>query len=365
MLNSLMISAALVTLSSSAYAQDKFQTTYFGGSCSLNVEGVENDCIPKFSSEIDLNDRNYHAFRETYNLHDKKGNAHPVNVYLFSQRKGSRRSDGSVDYVINAAFLKMDNEIGDTANATGKCNVASVDNKVSIDCDVNVLFLKTYNPMRVHWRLDGEEITHNQYSAADDHSTKLVDNDNNPVEFPTFSRVSDQANVLSPNAVKLLEEKSADLEKKTGIQFVIATVSSLEGNKIDIYANELFNTWKLGEKKKNNGVLLLVAPKEAKVRIEVGRGLEKNLPDSYCTSIIDATYDSFFNREYTKAIINAANLIITDLDPNQVPASHTHPDGYFTDAAPSYQDMEPVDPVTPQPKLNDDFLKSKMMGATK
>jgi hypothetical protein len=62
------------------------------------------------------------------------------------------------------------------------------------------------------------------------------------------------------------------------------TVKSLEGSDIETYANQLFRFWKLGEAQKNNGVLLLVAPIEHKVRIEVGYGLEGTLTDALCSA---------------------------------------------------------------------------------
>jgi len=58
----------------------------------------------------------------------------------------------------------------------------------------------------------------------------------------------------------------------------------LEGSDIETYANQLFRFWKLGEAQKNNGVLLLVAPIEHKVRIEVGYGLEGTLTDALCSA---------------------------------------------------------------------------------
>ena len=79
-----------------------------------------------------------------------------------------------------------------------------------------------------------------------------------------------------------------NLEDKSGIQLVVATVKSLEGGDIETYANQLFRTWKLGEAKKNNGVLLLVAPTEHKVRIEVGYGLEGTLTDALSSVLISS-----------------------------------------------------------------------------
>jgi uncharacterized protein len=107
------------------------------------------------------------------------------------------------------------------------------------------------------------------------------------VTFPPLSgRIVDQADVIPAAARATLEAKLADLEAKSGIQLVVATVRSLQGEEIEPYANELFRAWKLGEKTKNNGVLLLVAPKEKRVRIEVGYGLEGTLTDALSKVII-------------------------------------------------------------------------------
>jgi uncharacterized protein len=105
--------------------------------------------------------------------------------------------------------------------------------------------------------------------------------------FPALTgRIVDQANVIPAATRAALEPKLVDLEQKSGIQLVVATVASLDGQEIEPYANELFRAWKLGEKTKNNGVLLLVAPSEHKVRIEVGYGLEGTLTDALSKIII-------------------------------------------------------------------------------
>ncbi|HWS08473.1 MAG TPA: TPM domain-containing protein, partial [Xanthobacteraceae bacterium] len=94
------------------------------------------------------------------------------------------------------------------------------------------------------------------------------------LDFPQLTgRVVDQAGVMSADSRGAVEAKLKDLEDKSGIQLVVATVKSLQGSDIETYANQLFRTWKLGQAQKNNGVLLLVAPAEHKVRIEVGYGL--------------------------------------------------------------------------------------------
>jgi uncharacterized protein len=107
------------------------------------------------------------------------------------------------------------------------------------------------------------------------------------LNLPSLSgRVVDQANIVQPSTRNAIEQKLTDLETKSGIQLVVATVPSLQGQEIEPYANELFRNWKLGEKTKNNGVLLLVAPNERRVRIEVGYGLEGTLTDALSKVII-------------------------------------------------------------------------------
>jgi uncharacterized protein len=108
-------------------------------------------------------------------------------------------------------------------------------------------------------------------------------------DFPALTgRVVDQANVMTAQSRSDVEAKSKDLEDKSGIQLVVATVKSLQGSDIETYANELFRFWKLGQTQKNNGVLLLVAPAEHKVRIEVGYGLEGTLTDALSSVIISS-----------------------------------------------------------------------------
>jgi uncharacterized protein len=109
------------------------------------------------------------------------------------------------------------------------------------------------------------------------------------LDFPPLTgRVVDQANIMTPQSRSDIEAKLKDLEDKSSIQLVVATVKSLEGGDIETYANELFRTWKLGQAQKNNGVLLLVAPNEHKVRIEVGYGLEGTLTDALSSVIISS-----------------------------------------------------------------------------
>ncbi|MGP0092116.1 MAG: TPM domain-containing protein [Xanthobacteraceae bacterium] len=133
--------------------------------------------------------------------------------------------------------------------------------------------------------------------------------------FPALTgRIVDQANVISAETRNALEPKLADLETKSGIQLVVATVVSLEGQEIEPYANELFRTWKLGDKTKNNGVLLLVAPNERRVRIEVGYGLEGTLTDAVSKVIIaNAIAPRFKTGDFDGGISRGVDDIITVL----------------------------------------------------
>src|ERR1700684_2097225 len=131
---------------------------------------------------------------------------------------------------------------------------------------------------------------------------------------PLTGRVVAHANILSPVTKADLERKLADLEQKSRIQLVVATVPSLGGEEIEPYANELFRAWKLGEAKDNNGALLLVAPKERRVRTEVGYGLEGTLTDAVSSIIIsNAIAPRFKAGDFNGGVTRGVDDIITAL----------------------------------------------------
>jgi uncharacterized protein len=135
------------------------------------------------------------------------------------------------------------------------------------------------------------------------------------LDFPPLTgRVVDQAGVINAQTRGNLETKLKDLEDKSGIQLVVATVKSLQGSDIETYANQLFRLWKLGHAQKNNGVLLLVAPNEHKVRIEVGYGLEGTLTDALSSVIIaSAIIPRFKTNDYSGGIERGVDGIISVL----------------------------------------------------
>jgi uncharacterized protein len=136
------------------------------------------------------------------------------------------------------------------------------------------------------------------------------------LDFPELTgRVVDQAGVMSQTSRDEITAKSQALEQQSGIQLVVATIKSLEGGDIETYANELFRTWKLGQTQKNNGVLLLVAPNEHKVRIEVGYGLEGTLTDALSSVIISsAIIPRFKTGDFSGGIERGVDGIISVLN---------------------------------------------------
>lgn len=105
--------------------------------------------------------------------------------------------------------------------------------------------------------------------------------------FPALTgRVVDDAHVLSAETSAELTQKLAALEAKTGRQLVVVTLPSLQGDDIEDYGYQLGRHWGIGQKDKDTGVLLIVAPPEKKVRIEVGYGLEPILTDALSSVIL-------------------------------------------------------------------------------
>jgi uncharacterized protein len=98
--------------------------------------------------------------------------------------------------------------------------------------------------------------------------------------------INDFASILDEPSETYLETFLATLERDTSAEVVVATVKSLDGMTIEEYARRLFAKWGIGQKQRDNGVLLLVAPDDRSVRIEVGYGLEAALPDGLAGEII-------------------------------------------------------------------------------
>jgi uncharacterized protein len=139
-----------------------------------------------------------------------------------------------------------------------------------------------------------------------------------PVAAQTFppltGRVVDQAHLLSPEQVQDLTSKSAALESQKGAQFVVATVNSLEGYPVEDYGYRLGRAWGIGQKGKDNGVILLVAPNEHKVRIEVGYGATPYITDAMSGLIIrENVIPRFKQNDYGGGIEAGADAIIKQI----------------------------------------------------
>lgn len=105
--------------------------------------------------------------------------------------------------------------------------------------------------------------------------------------FPAFTGlVTDAANVLPADRKAALETKLEAFQKQTGRQLVVATIPDLQGIAIEDYGYRLGRTWGVGLKGADNGAILIVAPKDRKVRIEVGYKLEPVLTDGYSSVVI-------------------------------------------------------------------------------
>ncbi len=133
--------------------------------------------------------------------------------------------------------------------------------------------------------------------------------------------VNDFASLLSAQGRQQLEDQLSRLEQETTIEISVVTVNSLEGTTVEDYASRLFEKWGIGKKGKDNGVLLLVAKEERKVRIEVGYGLEAVLTDSRAGRILDNDVVPQFKQEnYEKGItagIAAIEKYVRDGTPPQ------------------------------------------------
>jgi len=115
--------------------------------------------------------------------------------------------------------------------------------------------------------------------------------------FPALSgRVVDDAHILSPGTTNDLTQKLAALEAKTSRQLVVVTLPSLQGLEISDYGYQLGRAWGIGQKGMNNGALLIVAPTEHRVRIEVGYGLEPILTDAFSSVVITTQISPQFKK---------------------------------------------------------------------
>jgi len=131
---------------------------------------------------------------------------------------------------------------------------------------------------------------------------------------PLTGRVVDQADLLNPQQEAELTARLEALERASSRQLVVATISSLQDLDIADYGSQLGRHWRIGQEGANNGVVLIVAPNERKMRIEVGYGLEGIMTDALSSRIIRETITPRFrDNDYAGGINAGADAIIEQL----------------------------------------------------
>ena len=133
-------------------------------------------------------------------------------------------------------------------------------------------------------------------------------------EEPRFQNytgyVNDYAGVLSDEAKAKLAALSSEIEAKTTSQLAILTIDTTAPLDIEAYAVKLFEKWGIGQKGKDNGVLMLIAVQDRRVRIEVGYGLEGAIPDALAKNIIEKSMLPFFKSgDYNAGILQGAAVV--------------------------------------------------------
>ncbi|WP_200821165.1 YgcG family protein [Oceanicoccus sp. KOV_DT_Chl] len=134
-------------------------------------------------------------------------------------------------------------------------------------------------------------------------------------DFPKLTgRVVDQANYLSSDAEVQLTQQLQAHENASSNQLVVVTLADLQGYSIEEFSYQLGREWGIGQKDKNNGVLLIVAKAERKVRIEVGYGLEGELTDAISANIINSIIlPAFKQRQFQSGIVDGTSAVIEAL----------------------------------------------------
>lgn len=127
---------------------------------------------------------------------------------------------------------------------------------------------------------------------------------------PTSS-VSDFANVIDDQQEEVLRQKFVMLQTEKKVEIAVVTVPDLEGETIETMATKIFDTWGMGNKQYDTGLLILLAPVERKIRIEVGYGLEEFITDALASQIINKHKSELSAGEFTTGIVGMSDDIIT------------------------------------------------------
>ena len=135
--------------------------------------------------------------------------------------------------------------------------------------------------------------------------------------------VVDEANLINKNTKIDLLNQGSYMNKAFNTQIVVVTVNSLHGLSVEEYANTLFRKWGIGDKKENTGILILVAKKEHKARIEVGYGLEGIINDGKAGRILKTMLADFKKNKYDSGIKKAYGLLVDEVAEGKTISSST------------------------------------------
>ena len=135
-------------------------------------------------------------------------------------------------------------------------------------------------------------------------------------DFPPLGNrpVVDQAGIISDDQEAALIEKLLGVQRETGRQLAVATIADLQGYDIADYGYRLGRSWGIGSKKENDGLLIIIAPNERRMRIEVGYGLEAIVPDGLASQIINDQMKPLFKAgDYTGGINQAVDTLAAQI----------------------------------------------------
>jgi uncharacterized protein len=125
------------------------------------------------------------------------------------------------------------------------------------------------------------------------------------------SWVTDNAQILTRAQLQQIDQILTSLEKKTTAEVAVVTVKNMGGSNVEDFANKLFKRWGIGKKGKDNGVLILAAMKEHRIRIEVGYGLEGQLTNGKCEAIIRTDMvPNFRQKRYGTGLLQAVKSVV-------------------------------------------------------
>jgi uncharacterized protein len=142
-----------------------------------------------------------------------------------------------------------------------------------------------------------------------------------PLDVPPLrGRVNDYAKVITTDQTRKLEDQLAQFERDTGHQVAILTVPSLEGDSLEDFSIRVAESWKIGKKDFDNGLILIVVPKDRRLRLEVGYGLEGILPDAVANQITTQYIIPHFRAgDYTAGIVAGIDAVLKVIKKEPLP----------------------------------------------